>query len=429
MHLTQRVVDGLPPVDRTKITYDERIKGFGVRQTRPSVNFSQGARSFIFEYRPHNSRRGADKCRITLGSVADMTATEARALATKARADIRNGIDPAAERRAKREESTLAEAYTEYQSVWMPRLKPRTREGYESIWRLHLSPALGRKRLSEITPREVMALYQRIAEVDEYPIVARRMIAVFKAFWNKLSSLDPQFNLPCPARAIKLGKEKSRERFLSPDEITRLGAAITMAETEGIPWTERKWKKGTPRAEHRVTRISANTASALRMLIFTGARLREVLNLSWGEVDLDRGMLHLKDSKTGRKTLVLSGASLAILQATRDRLDEAPDSDCPVFPEPGSDKPRHDLHRPWTLVCRAAGLDAVRLHDLRHSVASLAVQSGLSLPAIGAMLGHKTMQATARYAHLDVSSQRRAVDLVAGHIERAMIGGPANVRN
>ena len=146
---------------------------------------------------------------------------------------------------------------------------------------------------------------------------------------------------------------------------------------------------------------------------------------------------------------MLSGASIAILAGMAERLESPPHSDAPVFVDQSADaqsaddngdkeaseggeeapalKPRADLHRPWKTVCRAAGLpDDTRIHDLRHSVASLALQNGLSLPMIAGLLGHRSPQTSSRYAHLDHSSQRRSADLVAGSIERALIGAREN---
>ena len=143
------------------------------------------------------------------------------------------------------------------------------------------------------------------------------------------------------------------------------------------------------------------------MLLFTGARLREILNAEWNFVDFERGFLNVPDSKTGRKTIFLSGAALAVL------------SDLPrfegsafIFPGRSGDKPRADLQRPWAALVKEAGLQGLRIHDLRHSFASVGAGRGLGLPIIGKLLGHATPRMTAKYAHLDNDPVRLAVNQI-----------------
>jgi integrase len=149
------------------------------------------------------------------------------------------------------------------------------------------------------------------------------------------------------------------------------------------------------------------------LLIFTGARLREILGLKWNYVDFERGLLLLPDSKTGPKTIVLNAPALAILS-------ELPRIGDFVIVGDNPDMPRHDLNRPWRLVSQRAGIDGVRLHDLRHTHASVGAGAGLGLPIIGKLLGHSQASTTQRYAHLDADPLRRASEHIAGHIAAAM---------
>jgi integrase len=151
----------------------------------------------------------------------------------------------------------------------------------------------------------------------------------------------------------------------------------------------------------------ASTPIWLRLLLFTGARLREILHLKWENVDLERGLLFLADSKAGRKTLVLNAPAMAVLVS---------------LPRVGSyviagdtagtkgEKPRADLKRPWRTIAKRAGLDGVRLHDLRHTYASFGAGGGLGLPIIGKLLGQTQASTTQRYAHLDNDPLRRATN-------------------
>ena len=221
-----------------------------------------------------------------------------------------------------------------------------------------------------------------------------------------------------PARSIEKYAEDRRERFLSASELERLGAAIREAETTGIPWEINLEKKTqhVPKGK-RETVIGQHAAAALRLLIFTGARLREILHLKWAEVDLQRGLLLLPDSKTGRKTIVLNAPAMEVLSSLPRIGDFVIASESAGTDE---EKPRSDLKRPWAMVSRRAGLDGVRLHDLRHTYASYGASGGLGLPVIGKLLGHAEARTTQRYAHLDNDPLRRASEAIANTIASAM---------
>jgi integrase len=170
--------------------------------------------------------------------------------------------------------------------------------------------------------------------------------------------------------------------------------------------------------EHRFTKIGPFPAAALRLLLFTGCRLREILHLKWEQVDIERGLLFLPDSKTGRKTVVLNAPALALL-ADLDRIGPY------VLPGDDPEKPRADLKRPWEAVSKRAGLDGVRLHDLRHTYASFGAGGGLGLPIIGKLLGHTQASTTQRYAHLDNDPLRRATEQIGARIAAAIGEAPS----
>jgi integrase len=221
-----------------------------------------------------------------------------------------------------------------------------------------------------------------------------------------------------PARRIDKFKEHRRERFLTGEELERLGAALREAENRGIPWEVDEAKqtaKHLPKAKNRFTKIGPFAAAAIRLLLFTGCRLREILHLKWEQVDLERGLLFLADSKTGKKTVILNAPALAVL-AGLDQIGSY------VVPGDDPEKPRADLKRPWEAVAKRAGLDGVRLHDLRHTYASFGAGGGLGLPIIGKLLGHTQAATTHRYAHLDADPLRRASEAIGGRIAAALEG-------
>ena len=258
------------------------------------------------------------------------------------------------------------------------------------------------------------------------PHNANRLIAVIGSMYGfaaKAETVPAGLN---PSRGIEKYREDGRERYLSTDELRRLGHALEVGEREGLPWViDREQPKAKhiakSAAEQRVL-LDRHAAAAIRLLLLTGARVQEVLKLRWPEVDLERGLLLLPDSKTGRKTIVLSAAAMLIVRelhavALRERGTEPAG---PVIQGHRPGQARADLKRPWAAVRRHAGLTDVRLHDLRHTFASLGAGAGLGLPIVGKLLGHANPQTTARYAHLDADPLRRATDLIGGTLASAL---------
>ena len=171
--------------------------------------------------------------------------------------------------------------------------------------------------------------------------------------------------------------------------------------------------------------IGPHAAAALRLLIFTGARLREILHLRWEHVDFERGLLLLPTSKTGKKTIVLNAPALAILNGL-------PRTSGFVIAGTSVDSPRSDLKKPWKAVAARAGLTGVRIHDLRHTHASVGAGAGLGLPIIGKLLGHTQSATTQRYAHLDNDPLKKASEHIGSRLAAAMgeVKAPrANVTN
>jgi integrase len=156
--------------------------------------------------------------------------------------------------------------------------------------------------------------------------------------------------------------------------------------------------------------------AALRLLLLTGCRVGEILALRWKDVDLDRRLLLLPDSKTGAKSVFLSQPAIDLLHS----LDPKHGSEEYVFPGEQPGRPVVSIRKPWIRACGMAKINGVRLHDLRHSFASIGAGSGLSLPVIGALLGHSQPTTTARYAHLAASPLHQAVEVIGAQISTAL---------
>ncbi len=354
--------------------------------------------------------------------VGKITPEAARLRAKGILGQVAHGKDPAAEKAGERITPTVAELADRFLKEHVePKRKPKTAALYRDLLDRIVKPAIGTTKADKLSRSTVAKLHAGLAAT---PFHANRMLAVVAsmyAFASRAGVVPDGIN---PAGGVEKFPEHRRERFLTGEELERLGAAIREAETVGVPWEveeKRPTAKHLANPQKRFTKIGPHAAAALRLLLFTGARLREVLHLRWEHVDLERGLLFLPDSKTGRKTLVLNAPAMSVLS-------ELPRVGAYVVAGEAAgtkdEKPRADLKRPWQAVARRAGLSGVRLHDLRHTHASVGAGAGLGLPIIGKLLGHAQASTTARYAHLDADPLRRASDQIGGRIQAAMGESP-----
>ena len=402
--LTKTVVHSLPARDKVYIVYDDTLLGFGVRVT------PNGARSWIVEYRPHGGGRGVGKRRITLGSITVLTPDQAREAAGDVLAKVRFGQDTPHDRAARRASPLLSELIDEFMREEVrPIRKPRTAELYELYFRRHVTPALGTKRAREVTAADVAKLHRKVGAKAQ--VTANRMVALISGLYSWAARTGRVPDDVRPARGITKFREQGRERFLSGEEIGRLGDALREAETVGLPWVvdETNPKAKHVRKDNRITQVSPFATAAIRLLLLTGCRLREILNLRWEEYDRERGMLLLPDSKTGRKPIILSGAAIAVL-------DAIPNAGDYVIAGKNAEQASRDLKRPWDAIRQRANLGPLRLHDLRHTFGATGAGDNLGLPVIGKLLGHKNVETTMRYAHLAAGPLKIAADAVASKL-------------
>jgi integrase len=294
--------------------------------------------------------------------------------------------------------------------------KARTLDSYETLLRRHILPAIGGLRVTDIRRAHISKMH---ADLADHPGAANRALSVVSAVWNWAAIEHEELALPPnPAKGIKRNPEEGRERYLTMDELACLGDALAAAETIGLPYMvdETKSKaKHAPKPENRRRTLDPFAVAAIRLLILTGARLREILTAKWEYVDFERGLMNLPASKTGRESVFLSAAALEVLSAL-PRID----GNSFIVAGERHGAPRADLKKPWAAVTQAAGFEGLRIHDLRHNFASVGAGGGLGLPIIGKLLGHSQPMTTARYAHLDNDPMRRAVDQIGNTISAAM---------
>ena len=389
--VTKRSVDTLKlTADAAEVTlWDSELKGFGVRLQRG------GAKSYVLHYRV-GTGRGAPLRKLTIGRHGSpWTPETARHEARRQLGRVENGADPVAEKIARKEAPTMAELTKRFLAEHAEaKRKVSTADEYRRLLDKVIVPALGDRKVADVARADITKLHHANRAA---PYQANRLLAILSKMFNLAErwGLRPDGSNPC--RHVEKFAERKRERMLSRVELGRLGDALASFN------------------------FSPYAAAAVKLLVFTGARLGEVLGLRWDWIDFDRGEARLPDSKTGAKTLHLPPPAIAVL-AELPQLDGNPY----VIAGQKEGAALVNLEKPWRAIRKAAGLDDVRLHDLRHAFASVAASSGMGLPIIGKMLGHSQPATTARYAHLESDPVKAAAAVVAGRIAAAMAGGSSD---
>ena len=385
--ISNRTVTALS-VERDTVFWDRELKGFGVRV------YPTGGKLYLAQARGPDGPGGRRKARrITVGRHPVLGAEQARQRAALIIARIKAGEDPVplplpAKHHGGPTVADLAARYLERHVA--VRCKPKTQRTTRSVVNRHIVPALGRLPLAAVERRHVMALHESLCET---PAMANMVVATLSHMYGLAGDweMTPEdFDNPC--QAIPANPERKRERFLTDAEFTRLGQVLDEVSGNG-------------------SQISAGAVTTIRLLMLTGCRKTEIMTLRWEHVDLDRAEMRIVDGKTGSRTVHLSPSAVGVLKA----LPRAPGNPWVV---PGAKPGKHmtDIDGAWKSIRARAGLDDVRIHDIRHSYASRALALGEGLPIIGRLLGHRQAETTARYAHLDRKAVRKSAERVASRI-------------
>jgi integrase len=371
-----------------RIDYDTEVKGFGLRVTKG------GARSFILNYRV----RGVER-RYTVGSYPDWKVSAAREEAKRLKRLVDQGRDPMGERHEERAAPTVNDLLDRYLVEHAPRKRERSRQEDASLIRQWIRPDLGNKKVADLRHADVERLHRKIT-AHGTPTRANRTAALL----SKAFSLAVRWEWrgDNPVKGIERNIEEKRNRYLAGDELRRLTEALAVYPNQGA-------------------------ANAIRLLLLTGSRRGEVLGAEWGQFDLEAGVWvkpssHTKQKKEHRIPISAPVRQLlAEMKGSADRrAAETNREPSPfLFPAPRRARaarqgPGHmvEVKGAWRGICKLAGLSGVRVHDLRHSYASILASAGLSLPVIGALLGHSNQSTTQRYSHLLDDPLRAATERV-----------------
>jgi integrase len=381
MRLTDRIVKQLDvPAGGNKIAYDDAVKGFGCRVT------AAGARGFILNY-----RRKADgrERRFTIGSFPDWSTAAAREEAKRLKREVDGGADPVGAHQESRSAATVADLADRFLQEYVPRKRPSTQRDYRQQITVDIVPAIGRMKVAGVSYSDIDALHRAITGRGS-PTHANRVLALL----SRMFALAIKWGWRAgsnPVKGIERNAEHKRHRYLTGVELTRLTTALDELRDQGA-------------------------ANAVRLLLLTGARRGELLAARWTDFDLDAGVWTKPGATTKQRTthrVPLSAAACQLLADMKKRADSEWLFPARLTPH------RLDLDDAWGVLRKAADIPDARLHDLRHTYASILASAGLSLPIIGRLLGHTTAQTTLRYSHLLDDPLRLATERASAVITAA----------
>jgi integrase len=393
-HLTDAIVKRLPlPAKGNKIYFDAAQAGFGIRIT------ANGHRAFILNYTVRTTGR---ERRYTLGTFPSWSTTGARAEAHRLRRLIEAGGDPLGEIEDQRAAPTLADLCKRFVEEHLPRKRLSTQQSYRRQIRKHVRPYFGaHAKVAEVSYADCDALHRKITR-EAGPYVANRTMAML----SKMFSLAIRWGMRTdnPTKGVERNAEQKRKRYLSSDELARLIKALAECP-------------------------DAQSVDIIRTILLTGCRKGEALAMRWSELDLTEGVWTKLGSTTKQKSDHVAPLSAPVRQLLAEIHRHQTAQGEWVFPSADSQtQHRIDIDKTWQHLLRAAGIEGLRIHDLRHSFASQLASGGASLPLIGALLGHSNPTTTARYAHLFQDPQRAAVERVGAVIGAAGKEPPTALR-
>ena len=368
--LTDRAVrEAEPPHGRLcRYIWDDQVIGFGLCLTRA------GARSFVVRYRVDGRER-----KLMIGAYPDWPVSAAREEAKRVKRAADLGGDPLEMRDERRSAPTMAVLVARYLTEHASR-----KVDQQSLMRRLVLPRLGKLRIDEVKHADIDRLHQHISKTT--PIQANRVAQILRKMFNL--AIRWEYRADNPVTGLVFNPEPPRHRYLTEDEIKRLTAVL---------------------ADHPNRRC----ANVIRLLLLTGARKGEVMKATWDQFDLEAGVWTKPSSHTKQRREHRVPLSAAVVALLRDIRESQPRFCRFVFPGDPPDHALTEISTFWEGVRRKAGIEDVRMHDLRHTYASILVSSGLSLPIIGALLGHTQPQTTARYSHLFDHPLREATERVS----------------
>lgn len=413
LSLTKRTVDAAHPADKRYYIWDKDLKGFGLR-IEPS-----GIKTFVTKYRVNGGGRNAPHRIQTVGRLGALTPEEARRRAKAILGNVAAGSDPQGDLAARRREMNMAALIDFYEThgcvvqrgkrIGEP-MKPLTKAYTLARLRHHVIPLLGNRRAKDVTSGDIERFAADVAAgktaknekvgprkriiVKGGPGASRKVVRDLSAVFSFAKRSEIVERNPVENAAVRK-TDGQKTRFLTLEEVSRLGSALDELERDG-------------------TNIKA--INIARLWALTGCRRNEIAGLKWEEVDFENGMLVLEDSKTGQSMRPLGAAALTLLQ----QIERTEDSEF-VFPADSGEGHFQGTKTPWARAIRKAELPGVTPHTLRHTIGSTAISTGEAMALTGAILGHSNPRSTAIYAHIQHEPSRKAANRVSKKIAAALL--------
>lgn len=376
-NLTKRHIECLEPQEKEFISWDEKISGFGVKVS------PKGRKTYIYKYRNASGKQRKP----SIGVHGKITCEQAREIARKWAAQIAMGEDPMEERHQKRSEMTFDELFSEYMKRHSRPHKKSWKYDEEQYQR-HIKAPLGGKKLSAISQEDIARLHGKLAE-ESGKGTANHILSLVKAIYNKAVEWGYYKEQP-PARFVKKFKEKSRERFLQPEEAPRFFQALDMEENQTL--------------KHFIY-----------ILLYTGQRKGNVRSMRWQDISFDRQEWHIPETKNGEShTVPLVPQAVELLKERR----KATMDSIYVFPSNSAAGYLRDPKRAWRRLLKRAEIENLTMHDLRRTMGSYLAMAGANQYLIGKTLGHKDPKSTAIYARMNLDPVREAMGNVGDFMNK-----------
>jgi integrase len=376
------------PKSKHQIYWDDKLIGFGIRIT------NNDARSFVLRY-----VIGGRERKYTVGKYPDLSSGAAREMAIELKGEIVKGGDPLDDRKKSSEIPTIKELGAEYLETKRKSLRPRTLSDYEFILRKHIIPNFGNYKTNTITQKDIQKFMN---DLSDRPYAANRALQLFSAML--LMAKDQGWIDSEPAKDITKFQEDERHRYLSDAEITKLLKVLDDEKTNP-------------------------NSKIIRLIFTTGSRKSEVLAARWKDFDLEKGVWFKKAADIKQKKISyipLNSEALAVVKELKrnivsaKKLEDSKElivsNEEYLFYNPETKTHVKDLKAFWKKLCINAGIKNARIHDLRHTFASILVNKGVSLQVAGKLLGHSDTRTTERYSHLINSTLKQATDIFGDKI-------------
>jgi integrase len=380
--ITDRFVKAVTPPSKGDHLYrDTELAGFALRVT------AGGVKTFVFCF-----RLDGGEYRMAFARFPTWTVAAARERAKELRRQVDRGENPLSQRIEARLAATIKDLWLDYDAKHLPTKRARSAADDRSMWRTYILKEWGSRKVADITPADVDELHAKISATK--PIRANRVVEVVSKAMNLAIRWKWRRDNPCVG--VHQNPEQGRQRYLTDDEALHLDQVLR---------------------EHP----ERSSCDAIRLLLLTGARKTEALNATWAMFDLDKGDWVKPSSHTKQKREHRVPLSPEAVELLREIKSQGRD-EVYVFPGRGmvrrsgrsepERRPLTDIKHTWSAVCRLAGIEDARIHDLRHTFASIVISDKNPLSVVGALLGHTQAQTTQKYAHLHDAPQRRAVEAV-----------------